>query len=279
MNVDPKGRTLKSTADNVLIVLLDGTGSMGSWRSEIWARVKVLYDEAKALLGDNLQILFGTFGDLKFRDRFEIANFAAGPDLDDCLSALSIDFGGGGDEEESPEIPAYYLLKNVDVSTAKNVYAYFITDEKAAERLDRGLVLRTLGLELDPELGHTADVFRALLRKMEVFLVLRRTVNYGYDPERIRKFWERTITKERILPLDDGRRIVDTMLAAVAKTTNQMDSFQASYMVRNKGSQYADENWGTVQKSVALVGSGAPTPPPSAKKSRLLDALLNDKDE
>lgn len=277
MNVNPKDRKLVCTAANVLLVFLDGTGSMGGWRSEIWARVKVLYDEARALLGDDLQILFGTFGDIKYGDRIEVADFGSGPELDNHLTSLNIRFGGGGDEEESPEMVAYYLLENVDVSKAKHAYAFFITDEKAAPTISDRLSREHLGIPANPELAKTADVFRSLLLKMEAFIVLRKTRMSGYNPDRIRQFWVDTIGEERVVPLDDGRRVVDTCLAVVAKTTGQMADFTDSFQQRNKGSRYMDANLNTVQGSILMVPDGQPKPPDiQDRPSRLLDALKKD---
>lgn len=277
MRVNPKDRTLACTASNVLILFLDGTGSMGSWRSEIWARVKLLYEEARSYLGDDLQILFGTFGDLKYGDRMEVADFGAGPELDDHLTSLSIRYGGGGDEEESPEIPAYYLLMNVDVSKAKHVYAFFIIDEKGAPTVSDRLCREHLGISVNPELEKTADVFRSLLLKMETFIVLRRARMSNYDPNRIRQFWVDTIGEERVVPLDDGRRVVDICLAVVAKTTGQMADFTSNFKQRNQGSRFLNDNLDTVQGSILMVPDGQPQPPDiQDKPSRLLDALKKD---
>lgn len=275
--VDPKNRKIVCTAENVIFVLLDGTGSMGTWRSEIWARVRLLFEEAKALLGDNLQIVFGTFGDVKCGDQVEIADPGAGPALDAHLAALNIDFSGGGDEEESPELLAFYLLEQVDVTACKHVYTYFITDEKAAPTVNATYAQQHLGVQPRERLT-TKDAFRRLLLKMETYVVLRRTDQSNYDPDRIRAFWT-DILPERILPLDDGRRVVDVMLACVAKTTGQMQSFQQSFMVRNQGSQYAAVNFQTVQKSVAMVGGSQMAAPSQHKPSRLLGSLASKPDD
>ncbi len=274
MVVNPKNRKLTCTAENVLVVCLDGTGSMGTWRSEIWARVRLLFEEAKALLGDNLQIVFATFGDVKCGDDIQVADPGAGPILDTYLAALSIDYRGGGDEAESPEILAYYLLEQVDVSQCKHVYAFFITDERAAYQVNPVHANDWLGIRPEWSLS-TSKLFQQLCLKMDTYVVLRRATCDGYDPDRIRDFWDEMLPT-RVLPLDDGRRVVDVMLACVAKTTGQMSAFQQSFMSRNQGSRYAAENFQTVNQSVALVG-GNQANPPSAHKPSKLDSYFHDK--
>jgi hypothetical protein len=276
-------KALKSTAKNVIIVALDATGSMGKWREDILKYLVLLYVEAQGFLGDDLEVLFITYGDLKFNDEIEVAQFGRGQELDTHLVSLNISMGGGHDEEESPEIVAYYLLQQVDVSSAKHVYTYFITDERAAATVDATLVRQNLDLSFNTEYRDTTSVFRALLRKMEVFLVLRKTDDYSYDYDRIRSSWEKMLGAERVLPLDLSNLVVEVMLAVIAKTTDQMSLFDQSFDLRRGATQFGATNRDLVGKSIALVPGTDPTAPPPAPKTALLvpasgdDALGDDK--
>lgn len=255
---DLTAKDLTTDAENVLLVSMDVTGSMGAWRDEIFKRMPLLYKEAQALLGQSLTVLFIAFGDVKFGDRIWVTKFGAGPELDGLLTSLPRSARGGGDEEESPEMVALYVLKRVDVSRARNVYYWTITDERAAAEIDshraRDHVGVTLGAE-DPRT--TRAVFDSLALKMRPFVVLRRADDMPYDVGRIRASWEQTVGKERVLPLDDGRRVVDVMLAVVAKTTGQTAAFQASLLARQGGTKFGAVNIDAVQRSVALVPDGA----------------------
>lgn len=271
---DPRNRKLSITAANAILVLLDATGSMGSWRAEIWARVATLLTEAQQYLGNDLQIVFGVFGDLKCGDRLEICDPAGDqPTLDRHLVALDLNMGGGGDEEESPEMMMYYLLEQVDVTTCRNVFAFFVTDEKAAPSIDTRLAQNHLGFSLAESLS-TSETFRRLLLKMDAYIILKRTDVIQYNPQRIRDFWDKT-TPERILPLDDGRRVVDVILAAVATKTGQMPKFSQNFAQRNAGNTHAAQNFQTVTHSVSFIGSAQPaSPPPSmGQPSRLLASV------
>ena len=122
-----------------------------------------------------------------------------------------------------------------------------------------------------PAARTTKAVFDALALKMRPFVVLKRADTGSYDPDRIRGAWERALGRERVLPLDDGRRVVDVMLAVVAKTTGQTAAFTASLQARQGGTAHGAVNIATVQRSVALVPDGAaPLQLPVARSKCLL---------
>lgn len=268
---DLTAKDLVGDAENIFVVSVDVTGSMGSWRAEIFKRLPLLFREAQTLLGQSLAILFIAFGDVKKGDRIWVTKFGSGPELDGLLASLPRDAIGGGDEEESPEMVAAYILKRVDVSKARNVYYWTITDERAAGIVDPPRAREHVGVDLGREVCTTKSVFDKLALKMQTFVVLRRTDQSNYDPDAIRASWESIIGRERVLPLDDGRRVVDVMLAVVAKTTGQTDAFQASLLARQGGTKYGTVNIAAVNRSVALVPNGAaPLQIPAARSKCLL---------
>jgi hypothetical protein len=240
------------------MVAMDTTGSMGSWRDEIFRRCALMAKEAKEFLGDDLAILFIGFGDAKFGDVVEVAPFGNGPELDDYLEAMEHRTGGGGDEEESPELAAYFVHRRVEMPKAKHAYFWVVTDEKAAPNVSERLARTVLGLT-DGETPTTKVLFQMLLRKMEPFIVLRRTDIGSYDPDAIRQFWVDVVGEERVVPLDDGRRVVDAMLGVVAKTTGQLDKFTKALLQRQGGTKYGNVNIQTVQASIAMVPGAGPS--------------------
>lgn len=195
--VDLSPKDLAAEADNVLIVSMDVTGSMGDWRDEIYRRMPLLYKEAQALLGQSLAVLFVAFGDVKFGDKIWVTRFGAGPELDALLDSLPRSAGGGGDEEESPELVALYVLTRVDVSRARNIYFWTITDERPAEQIDPQLAQQYVGVQAPPAARTTKAVFDALALKMRPFVVLKRADSGVYDPDRIRGAWERARARSR----------------------------------------------------------------------------------
>lgn len=264
-------RERETDAANVLIVALDTTGSMGSWREEIFKRLALLYKEAQGYLGDDIAVLFIGFGDSKFSDPFEVAPFGSGPELDTYLERMNKRSGGGADEEESPELAAFYVQNRVKMPKAKHAYFWVVTDEKAAPRVEERLARSVLGIDT-AECPTTKVAFQMLLRKMEPFIILRRTDIGSYDPDRIREFWVDVVGEERVVPLDDGRRVVDTMLGVVAKTTGQLDQFTKALAQRQGKTKFGNVNIQTVHASIAMVPGAGPAAQIPAVSKPLLPA-------
>lgn len=272
---DLRPKVLKSTKENVLIVMMDMTGSMGQWREDIFKFLVNLYEESQTLLGQNLEILFIAFGDVKYGDPIQVTTFGSGSELDSYLKAF-VNMGGGGDGEESPELAAYYLLESVDVSSAKHVFAYIITDEAASPRIDDMNLRKSVNLSLKRELVETRHVFQALLRKMELFVILKETTVLGYSSDSILRFWNTTLGPNRVLPLDRANLVVETMLASIARRTDQDEVFNSSYQARRGSTAYGAVNYDLVQKSVAMIPNGSSvvqTPSPGTGTRNLSDFL------
>lgn len=277
-------KKLKTTKKNVLIVMLDMTGSMGTWRETIFKFLVDLYTETQGLLGDDLDILFIVYGDVKFGDPIQIATFGDGPELDNYLASFNDRMQGGGDGEESPEIPLYYVNQEVDVSDATNVYCYVVTDEACASTVDKNY-LTNMGLTVNDELLDTKALIRSLLRKMELFVILGNTTSREwYLCERngpcngdFQTFWEDMVGKDRVLPLERDNLVIETILASIARKTDQDEKFSVSYQARRGDTEYGVVNLDLVQRSVMNVTGGSTSvTPPTVSGSRNLADFLDD---
>ena len=271
-NIDksPK-RNFKSTAKNVLIVATDVTGSLGGWRKDMFKFLPLLYKEAQSYLGDDLEIMFIAFGDCKYSDPIEVTTFGRGQTLDTHLTALYKHASGGGDLEESPEMVAYFIHERVDTSTAKNVYTFFITDEKCATTISETQARDILDCTVNPELADSKTVFRSLFRRMELFLVFAETHSYGQrETVNFQDFWKDMLGAERVCPMPRANLVVETMLGVVAKTTGQLAVYTQNYQTRRGNTTYGAVNKSHVDRSIALVPGAGPSTPNLAAKSRLL---------
>ncbi len=254
--------TLKSTAPNVLVVVMDGTGSMKKWPQEIFRRLPLFHADAVRYLGGNdVEILFIVMGDAKTDRRpIQIARFGRGPELDTILAAFDFnDCGGGGNGHESHELVASYLQQRLDVSSARNVHAFFITDEPPFARVDAAECRTHLGFEPRAELRQTDALFAALRRKMHVHAVLCATGSY--EPAPIEARWTELLGEEGVLRLDDHRRVVDVMLGTLAAVTGQVDRFTQDLKSRQLGTPHGAQNVRSVLASIALIGRGTPSSP------------------
>lgn len=264
--------SLKSAATNVIIVVVDVTRSMDTWPGEIFARLPTFYIEACQYFGtDDLEVLFIAHGDVR-SDNFpiQVSKFGRGAELDPILASFYTKCGGGGQGDESQELVAYYLLKQVDTSSAQNVYTFFVTDEAACDSIDPKYVKEYLDIPMDCELTKTKDVFASLQRKGKVFTILCETNNPRYNPISIKKNWEDNLGKDNIIPLNDSRRVVDVMLGAIAKLTGQLAQFTQNLTTRQQGTRHSVQNIEIVQTSISFIGGSLPKTPQGKVKKPLV---------
>jgi hypothetical protein len=253
---------IKTTKDNVIIVSLDRTGSMGEWRHEIFTRLALLFKEAQKYLGESLEIVFMGFGDgPACGDDFHVAPSGCGPELDDYLVSLDQHASGGGNYIESAELPAYYVSQQIDTTAAKSVFFFTITDEGFYQTVNEEEIDGVLGLRMPPEKVNAAQVFQSLKTRMNVFLIKAETGCYDVIINKMNdKQWKDAVGDDCFVALDDHRRVVDVMLGVIAKVRGQMDQFSKDLMDRQGSTHYGSVNIATVSRSISMV-KGAPASP------------------
>ncbi len=251
--------SLKSSAENVIIVSLDLTGSLNSWKDEIFKRMSTLFVEAQQYLGEDLQILFIGHGDC-FTDckekgyPLQVTQFGSGPELENYLQSLSVEgIWGGGNKAESSELIAYYIDSKIDLTVSKKIFTVFITDEPGRDYIDANYVERYLGLHLLCD-EDTIDVFARLLVTSEVFNIFCQTSTAKANPQ-FKTWWENMLSPERVVFLDDSRRVVDIILGIIASVTNQNELFDELLLKKQQGTQHQEVNVATVQKSLSFLRS------------------------
>lgn len=261
-----------TTKKNVIIVAVDRTGSMGPWTKEILDRCAVLYKEAQKYLGEDLEILFTSFGDYPAtKDEFLVAPLGNGPELDTYLQVLNADADGGGNGVESSDMAAMYCLEMLDTTSAQNVFFFTVTDEGfyPEKRHAEGYI----GCKTSPELKDMAAVYRALKIRMNVFTIFGATAT-GRGYGNANKSWEETLGNDHVVPLDDGRRVVDVMLGVIAKITNQFDQFSVHLDQRQGGTQFGAVNQKTVFNALSRVVGAPQAPSVKAGTKSLMAAAI-----
>ena len=254
----------KTTGEVVIIIALDVTGSMSTWPTEIFDRLPRLYQVACDYFGtQDLDVLFIAHGDAR-TDRYaiQVGHIARGQALEIELASFHRKCGGGGQGTESQEVVAAYLRDRLDVSSARMVYTFFVTDEAACDVIDPALAEAELGINIRSCELNTAKVFGVLAKRMRLYTVLCSTTSYdSVTRDEIKRFWEATVGREHVVPLEDARRVVDVMLGVFAKTTGQLDRFTRDLSAWQAGTAHACQNVQTVMGSIALVGGQLPTAP------------------
>ena len=250
---------LSSTAANVVMVILDVTGSMREWPQEIFKRLPLLYVDLVRYFGsDDVEVLFIAHGDASGSDRYpiQVGRFAKGPDLDAILASFEREGGGCGrqSERESHELVAYHLVERIDTGSAQNVLAFFVTDEAGYDAIDADQVRQHLGVSMNRECATAKNVFMKLSISADVYAVVCDTRTY--DRPIAPKWWCEMLGAEHVLNLDDARRIVDVILGVVALGTGKDQEFDLDLTKRQVGMRFGRDNIAKVQKTLAIVRKG-----------------------
>ena len=146
-----------------LIIVVDVTGSMGSWPATIFSKLPYLDKEGKVYLGEDMEICFIAVGDATTDQYpFQVRPFSKGLDLEVQLKKLVIEGGGGGQTTESYELAALYLAHNFEAPNAEgNPIIVFIGDEQPYSMISKAIAEKYAGVKLGESIS-TEAVFEKL---------------------------------------------------------------------------------------------------------------------
>ncbi|MFO0548682.1 MAG: hypothetical protein U0271_09855 [Polyangiaceae bacterium] len=174
--LDPFGKRREVNNETPIVVALDVTRSRGD-------DTKLMYEKLPMLMGQielrgyvpNPGISFAAIGDAKSDAApLQVGQFEADNRLDEVLSRIWIEEGGGGTGQESYELCAYFYSRTNCVRLAQGIgkkgYFFFVGDEGFYPEVSRAEVRRVIGDELEADLD-SAEVFRRLKEKFHVFFL------------------------------------------------------------------------------------------------------------
>lgn len=167
-------------------VLFDVTGSMG--------RVPKIFitklDKLMALLIkkgylEHPHVLFGAIGDATCDSiPLQIGQFEAGNEMDETLSKIVAEGGGGGQTTESYELAMYYMARHTDLDCLNKRgdkgYLFILGDERPYPQVKRSEVQRLIGDNIETNIS-TEDILAELREKFEVFWAMPSQGSYSED--------------------------------------------------------------------------------------------------
>lgn len=227
----------KTDALYPLIIGIDTTGSMAEWPKLFFEKLPLLYKEAVKYLPD-CEISFQAINDFA-ADGADVAlqpaPFGRGPRLDEYIAQLYPVGGGGGQRTESYDIfAAYNGFLEAPKAVIKPV-AVILGDEAPFPNVP-GEVCRAYGISKG-EAVFARTVFDKLLAMCDVYLVRKP---YGGDDDReIVAEWKKLagIPDERILTIEDPRRVVDVILGILGVLTGKTNEFAKELKSRQDDDQ------------------------------------------
>jgi hypothetical protein len=174
--LNPYQKIREVNNETPIVVALDVTRSRGD-------DTKLMYEKLPMLMGQialqgyvsNPGISFAAIGDATADQApLQVGQFEGDNRLDEVVSRMWIEEGGGGTGQESYELAAYFYSRTNCVRLAKGIgkkgYFFFVGDEGFYPKLDKDQVARVIGDELAESLP-ASEAFRRLQEKFHVFLI------------------------------------------------------------------------------------------------------------
>lgn len=264
----PLDKKITTQSPTPLVVAVDVTGSMADWPQLIFEKLPLLYNEVKRYMPE-VEISFAAVGDA-YCDNYpiQIQDFGKDKDLDAKINALYPEGGGGGTSQESYELTALFYNKNCEMPKAKKPIFIFAGDEGFYKNLDASTIEKYLGgSEAKSTTGK--QIMEELASKYDTYLLHKE---YEGSDDAIVAQWKGAIGNQRVLKLDDPRRIVDCIIGIVAAAAGNFVDFSKRLSTRQTDDQVKSV-MGTLRKvSTAPSKSAVSKTPkdPGATKSKKL---------
>jgi len=255
---------LESKSSSPVVIVCDVTASMGDWPATIFSKLPYLDLEGKEYLGEDMEISFCAVGD-QFSDNYplQVQDFCTGTDMKDALTSLIIEGGGGGQTNESYDLPAAYYAFNCEIPNAVKPILIFIGDEGLYDFIDKSGAEKWAQTNVDGRMT-PKTLFETLKQKWAVYLVRKPYGSYsessGGDStnRRIQGQWEELLGEDHVSMLPDAGRVVDVIFGIFAKETNRLEYFEDELKDRQRPDQVD-----VVLKSLHTIHK---LPNPSVKK-------------
>lgn len=183
LNINGKKRECRDSpehpASTPIVVAMDVTSSRGDDTRKIYEQVPSMLGSiiATEIVPDPM-IMWAAIGDA-YADKapIQVSQFESDRRMDDQLSQIWMEEGGGGTGEESYELLAYYLAHKTEldcVRRGKKGFLFITGDEAPYDTVRQSVVKEYLGITLRKNVT-TEEVFRELAEKYHTFLIFPGT--------------------------------------------------------------------------------------------------------
>lgn len=210
--------SLAHPTSRAVAVMFDVTGSMKTVPQILQKNLCTLFDllvDREYLLDPAL--LVGGIGDATCDAApLQVGQFESGNEVEDDLSRLFLEGGGGGQKTESYELALYFLARKTNLDClekrGQKGYAFIIGDELPYRRIKRREVEHFFGDHL-PEDIPLEKIVAEVRKKYELFYILPNMTSYYHDPE-ILEAW-RELLGQNVLRLPDPALISETIATTI----------------------------------------------------------------
>jgi hypothetical protein len=259
--LEPKGVKVRECRDSDLhpesravAVLFDVTGSMHEVPKILQANLPKLMG---LLLRKNYlahpQIMVGAIGDATCdKVPLQVGQFESGIEIEDNLTNLYLEGGGGGQQTESYELAMYFLARKAQMDCwekrKQKGFCFIIGDEMAYSRVKKSEVEEVIGdtLEADIPLG---AIIADLRLRFDVYYVLPKLTSY-YDDPKVQEFWTKHLG-QNFLRLEDPAAVCELIAATIGLESADLDAISGDLEAEGSSGTV-----GAVRNALATVAEG-----------------------
>lgn len=212
-----------------MLLWLDVTGSNYTAAKTVHSRLPDLQNYLKnGNFCNDPQINVSAIGDA-YSDRFplQFGQYESDNRLDDQISVIVLERGGGGQVRETYELGAYMAARHVNLEPfhkyGKKGFVFFLGDEMPYSAVEQQYGRHTLTSLTGDSIAKsiaTKDLFDELQQQNHVFFLFQE--QGAYEARKIVPAWERLIGKDNIVRLKDPQHVVEVIAAVVARVEKDM---------------------------------------------------------
>jgi len=163
-------------------------------------------------------ISFCAFGDTASdKAPLQVSDFGQGAQIDQMISKLYLEGGGGANLHESYELVAFFYLSNCHLMNSETPYFFITGDEYYYKEIFSFVLEEVLGLKPNVDSFKSKDIWDGLKRKYNVFHLHKPYP--GEEDKKIKDQWITALGVDRVLEVDTPKACIDVILGAIALTS------------------------------------------------------------
>lgn len=252
---------------NAVAVLFDVTGSMHVVPQVVQQKLPTLMGLLlrKSYLTDPA-ILIGAIGDA-YSDKapLQVGQFESGIEIEDCLTNIWLEGGGGGQKCESYELALYFMARHTAADCwekrQKKGYCFIIGDEMPYDKIRVSQVKKIFGdnakIEADIPLE---TIIAEVQERYELFFIFPKGGSYWNDSE-VFPMWQKLLG-ERALRIEDSEAVAELIAATIGLCEGSTTAESLQSDLTSIGTGLAVAN--SVSRSLQGVGATALAKPDAA---------------
>lgn len=232
-SLDPRGVVFRESRDSEahpealpLSALLDVTGSMSSVPKKVQAHLgKLMQLLIRKGYAEHPALLVGAIGDATVdRVPLQVGQFESSLEIEENLTNLYLEGGGGGHITESYELALYFMARHTVhdhmEKRGRKGYLFLIGDEIPYPMVNRSQVKAVFGDTLDQDIP-VESIIEEVKEKYEVFYILPKMTS-NYNNKTVFETWTRLLG-QNVIRLDDADSICELIASQVALFEGAID--------------------------------------------------------